>query len=273
MPQDVTFRKNNPNRNIEIKSKPNQILTCIVNMIYFGLGIAMLAIGILYLTVYKYEYSFTSFHPTLMSGIFITFGFLIVIMAILSIIFMLLSRKPFLFLIVIFSFVILAFFIVLLALGIWGLAVDGDSNALAAEARSKMLQTIKYYDYNDANTYETRAINWLQIEFKCCGVDSSSDWRLYCNGYGIYNSNRYSNYVPDSCCINPRAGCGKQANTNTIYQNQSIYNNGCLSVFVHHLRKDISFLAAFSVTISCLAIILWLIHVVLYFLFKKRSNN
>ena len=270
MPQDIKFKKNDLVAK-ENKSNSTQILTCITNMIYFGLGIGMLVIGFLYLSVYKYEFSFTKFHPTLMSGIFISFGLLIITMAILNIIFIQLNQRIMFFLIAIFSVVILILFIIILSLGIWGLDISTNSNSLTSEARSKMLQTIKFYDYNDAKAYETLAMNWLQTEFKCCGVDTSGDWRLFCNGYGNFNNNQYNNIVPDSCCIRPFNNCGKQPNTG--YQNlyQSIYNNGCLLTFIHQLKKDILFIAAFSVTISCLVIILWIIHAALFYVFRRRN--
>lgn len=155
--------------------KSIQILTSIINMIYFGLGIAMLAVGILYLSIYKYDYSFTSFNPTVMGGIFVSFGVIIMTLAILSIVLIQLNRNKTLFIVLAASSVsILVLFIILISLGIWGLSVQGSSDSLSNEARKNILHGIKNYDYNSPKQYENMEINWLQTTFKCCGVDSSS---------------------------------------------------------------------------------------------------
>jgi hypothetical protein len=153
-----------------------QILTSIINMVYFGLGIAMLAVGILYLSVYKYDYSFTSFNPTLMSGIFISFGIIIMALAILNIVLIQLNQnKIFLIVIGISSLSILVLFIVVISLSIWGLSIQGTDvqGSLSNEARLNILHAIKNFDYNSPNQYENKAINYLQSTFKCCGIDQS----------------------------------------------------------------------------------------------------
>lgn len=39
----------------------------------------------------------------------------------------------------------------------------------------------------------------LHFQLKCCGVNSSADWKSFSPG---------GNSVPDSCCVNVTKGCG-----------------------------------------------------------------
>lgn len=54
--------------------KLSSILINISNALSVGLGLTLFIIGILYLTVYRYRYSFTTFSIDLMAGIFIAVG-------------------------------------------------------------------------------------------------------------------------------------------------------------------------------------------------------
>lgn len=47
----------------------------------------------------------------------------------------------------------------------------------------------------------------LQFQWKCCGVNSSSDWRDF---------KPDGNSVPESCCVNVTANCGNGAMTNPV---------------------------------------------------------
>lgn len=51
----------------------------------------------------------------------------------------------------------------------------------------------------------------LNFQLKCCGVNSSSDWR---------NFKDDGKSVPDSCCLKPSPGCGDMTMTDPdkVYQ-------------------------------------------------------
>ena len=63
-----------------------QILTTTINAFYFGLGVALFVIGVLYLTSYFYQYTFSAFNPTVVAAIFVPFGIVIAILALANII-------------------------------------------------------------------------------------------------------------------------------------------------------------------------------------------
>ena len=51
-----------------------KLITFFTNILYFGIGVALFVIGVLYLTAYFYEYSFSAFNPPLVAAIFVPFG-------------------------------------------------------------------------------------------------------------------------------------------------------------------------------------------------------
>ena len=81
----------------------------------------------------------------------------------------------------------------------------------------------------------------------------------------------YKCFVPDSCCNKPSNNCAKRYYDSCTGQNDLIQTKGCLQLFMKQLVKDVLFLAAFTVCVSSLAIILWLIHVILYFLIIAKK--
>jgi len=65
----------------------------------------------------------------------------------------------------------------------------------------------------------TLAWDATQQEFNCCGANNFTDWKTVLNGS-----------VPDSCCINVSAGCGKGWSSKKQAANASsvIYTEGCI---------------------------------------------
>ena len=73
--------------NTDAKSfKKSKLIIYLVNMIYFGIAILLFVVGITYLTGYKYDYSFTIFSTTFISGIFVAFSIILVGLAVLNVI-------------------------------------------------------------------------------------------------------------------------------------------------------------------------------------------
>lgn len=60
----------------------------------------------------------------------------------------------------------------------------------------------------------------VQEAFDCCGVNNYTDWK------DTMRSN-----VPDSCCIDPKEGCG------TNYSLDKINREGCLSLLVDEIKN------------------------------------
>ena len=152
------------------------IITYFINIIYFGLGVAMFVIGVLYLTVYFYEYSFSAFNPTLVAAFFVPFGIVIAFLAVVNI--FCLQLKNFLkhtcpnITLTISSSFILILFIVLLGIGVWGLTVYTDNKSLVNEVRSSLIYAGRHTNYFEKADKHKKELDWLHQKFACCGVDS-----------------------------------------------------------------------------------------------------
>lgn len=278
---------------METQPEPNlvkktiQLVTSIINVFYFGFGVALFVIGVLYLTSYFYEETFTAFNPTVVAGIFVPFGIVIAFLAMINIICLLFlfcrskrssyfdksgnekpkRQSPFIMGIIIAfcSGFILILFIVLLAIGIWGLVVHSNGQSLRNEVNTNLLSAVMRYNGFNA---DTDGINWVQRRFKCCGINGFNDWSFYANAY---NSNPlgigyFKCYVPTSCCINENDSCTFTYLSTCNGYNRVINTNGCLNPFLEELNKDILFLGAFTVSIASLAIVLWIINLLFFFL-------
>ena len=249
-------------------SKEVSILTFIVNLIYLAFGVSMLIIGIIYSTMYEYEYSFTVYNTTVVSIIFIVFGSLIIFLSIQNIFFFYIKGKLLLFLAALSTVLILLLFLALLGIGIWGLIVSTDSDSYSDEVRASMIRATHNNGNSDKNSYLT--MDWIQSNFKCCGIHSYRDWTTY---LGPYDNIKNDCYVPDSCCISPGVNCGRPYGESCDNPDTIIYTNGCLNSYIIRLVNDYLFLAAYSVSISGFSIILWIIYIVLLLVLRHRKKN
>ena len=59
-----------------------KLITFFTNILYFGIGVALFVVGVLYLTAYFYEYSFSAFNPPLVAAICVPFGITIAFLCI-----------------------------------------------------------------------------------------------------------------------------------------------------------------------------------------------
>ncbi len=150
-----------------------RILTTILNVILFGLSIPILILGILYLTVNQYLYSFTEFNVNLACGFLLGIGALVFILTIMNIVLANLNlRNQTIFSTVLISIAfITVLFLILLIIGCWGLNVSDHKYKLEKEVRRNLVASISKYDEFAVNKYETVIINWLQTKFECCGID------------------------------------------------------------------------------------------------------
>ncbi|KAG7281113.1 hypothetical protein CRUP_027650 [Coryphaenoides rupestris] len=57
------------------------------------------------------------------------------------------------------------------------------------------------------------AVDHMQEDMKCCGLNNASDWENYAAD---------KDSVPDSCCVNITRGCGAGTMTDSIKVHQQI---------------------------------------------------
>ncbi|XP_038577996.1 CD63 antigen [Micropterus salmoides] len=111
-------------------------------------------------------------------------------------------------------------------------------NKLSAVVQDSLSEMMKHY-----NTTEEfkKAVDELQQEWKCCGVNSSSDWRDF---------KPDGNSVPESCCVNVTANCGNGAMTNPV----KVYLKGCHDAVEALLKKNILWVIVAALVIAFLQI-------------------
>ncbi len=157
--------------------------------------------------------------------------------------------------------VLMAFFILLLVLGSVGLSMNNNDQFLH-EARANLHSTARMYDESSTFKHETKKINYIQQRFNCCGVDSFNDWKSfhsyrnpnqpvkYIDKINYENAYAYRDDVPDSCCINYMANCGKQTYVFNRDRSSIINIRGCLSIYLRYFSNDLTFLCALSISVS-----------------------
>lgn len=182
----INNRKNNDGgggggRGVNFKN--TRIVNMLFSTVLFGLGLLFLIVGIIFVTVYYYPYSLTNFSTILCAGLFIAFGSVVIIIALLNIVLVRLEKNQ---LVILTTFVALVLFIILLIVGIWGL-IATLSNNMSYEVRQNMQDTISNYDQSNMYHFSTQKINWIQQTFNCCGIINYMDWKsVFVNSYGPY---------------------------------------------------------------------------------------
>jgi len=115
------------------------------------------------------------------------------------------------------------------------------------------------------NEKKTKAIDTLQINYKCCGdIDykswEKSDW---------YKKNITGNPVPDSCCITPSFKCGKRVHPSNIWRND-MHSLGCFASLETYLINHL-FIIGLACLISglaqvvCIVLSMWLYRLIVEF--------
>lgn len=255
------------------------ILIKICNSLTFGLGLTLFIVGVLYLTLYRYEYSFTVYSIDLLAGIFISVGAITGAMGICGIFFIRPLGRPVTS--ILFSAFIFIFFLLLFILGVIGLSMNNNGEFLN-QNRLNMIATAKKFDESNQYGHLTKKMNWLHRRFLCCGVDSYSDWKAivtfrgkngpikYYENYQNENRYPYIDDVPDSCCVNPNVNCGKQLNVFGRDRSSYINTRGCLALYTKQFFGDIQFLSALAITVSCIYLVL---SIILLYIFTLVRNN
>ncbi|XP_040909565.1 CD63 antigen [Toxotes jaculatrix] len=112
-------------------------------------------------------------------------------------------------------------------------------NKLSAVVQENLTEMISGYN---SSTPEFRAsVDKLQEDLKCCGVNSSADWR---------NFRPDRNSVPDSCCVNVTTNCG----VGTMTDPTKVHQQGCHDAVVALLKKNIQWVIVAALVIAFLQI-------------------
>lgn len=94
-------------------------------------------------------------------------------------------------------------------------------------------------NYNTSGTHFRETVDKLQEDLKCCGINSSADWRSF---------SPEGDTVPDSCCIAETIGCGK----GTMTDASKVYQQGCQQAVENLLKDNIHYIIAAALVIAVL---------------------
>lgn len=249
------------------------------NLLLFGIGLTLFTVGILYLTIYRYSYSFTIYSIDLLAGIFLSVGCILCGLSVSGIFLLKPLGRPVYS--ILFALIIFVFFLLIFVLGVIGLSMNNNDEFMT-QTRENMMKTAKKYDESNVHRHETKKINWVHRKFSCCGVNSYNDWKSLVTFQGVNgpvkffdkydNKYPYIDDVPDSCCLNQVKNCGK--NINVFGRDRSLILNtkGCLSLYYNSFSKDVTFLCVLAIIVSTLMIVL-IIQLFVIFTLSNRNAS
>lgn len=112
-------------------------------------------------------------------------------------------------------------------------------NKISAVVQDSLTEMITNYK-NGSDEFRL-SVDKLQEDLKCCGVNSSADWRNFAPD---------GNSVPDSCCLNVTANCGK----GTMTDASKVHTEGCRNAVEAILQKNILWVIVAALVIAFLQI-------------------
>ena len=98
---------------------------------------------------------------------------------------------------------------------------------------------------------------WFQ--YRCCGIQGYADWQQ-----SNWHKDKPKESVPDSCCRTYSSGCGTGMAVGSV--NETIYENGCLPIFINHVKVNGSLFVGVAIGLSAIQVGLqyWLIFTSLF---------
>ncbi|XP_039767279.1 CD151 antigen isoform X2 [Ornithorhynchus anatinus] len=109
----------------------------------------------------------------------------------------------------------------------------------------KSTMTEKYRQPGAAGV--TSAVDKLQQEFKCCGSNSSEDWK---DSLWIKSGDANNRKFPDSCCKTIVDGCGQRDHASNIYK----VEGGCITKLEIFIREHLKIIGAVGIGVACVQI-------------------
>ncbi|KAK2897273.1 hypothetical protein Q8A73_013653 [Channa argus] len=125
--------------------------------------------------------------------------------------------------------------IVEIAAAIAGYIFRKKVNVVLQDSLKEMIASYQ----NSTEIKET--MDYLQKEWHCCGLNSSTDWKDF---------KPDMNSVPDSCCVNVTKDCGIGAMKNTA----KVHQEGCEVALEAFLKKNIQWVIVAALVIAFLQI-------------------
>lgn len=203
------------------------------NLIFWISGIALIAIGALIKAKYDDFMKLSDHNVTAGAVFFIIIG---VIVAIVGFLGCCGAWKENYCMVTTYAILLAIIFILEIAAGALAYAYKGKMEEYAKKALEDGIK--KYFDDGE----QAKAIDRVQKQFKCCGV----------NGYMDYPHSSNTTF-PSSCCKDEKKNC--PSTFNEVSNSTDIYKQGCLNGFEDYLRKHIVVVGGVGIGIAFVQLI------------------
>lgn len=204
------------------------------NFIFWLCGLALIVVGVLVQV---------SLHNTLMVKDVSASGAPILVTAIGVIVFLVAffgccgAWKENFCMLTVFAIFMMVIIIAEIAAAILGYIYRGKVTNVVQDSLADMIS-----NYNTSSQEFRDAVDQLQQSLKCCGVNSSADWRSY---------STEGNTVPDSCCITSTSGCGQGAMSDA----SKVFQTGCQEAVETLLQENIQWIVVAALVIAALQVL------------------
>jgi hypothetical protein len=244
-----------------IKAKFIKCSLYMFNSLIFLQGTALALIGILFHSFYKYDQVFIYYKMNTFSVFLFVIGLLLVILSLIGCISVLPSCVNSMMV----ACYIFGLFVTSISLASYGAAIYAQFNnkSLLIQLTNEMNNTFKIYDEKKKGLFETEQIDYLQRQFKCCGLYSYKYWDKQSGkaldasatiGVPILNKNELLLYadqiafdLPDTCCIKESENCGKD-----FRRLATVYMKGCFEPLWLYLSNRLLFMCYVSIGMAVL---------------------
>ncbi|KAL5018015.1 hypothetical protein ScPMuIL_003737 [Solemya velum] len=236
----LSTKKKHPKKDvcIETDCSCNRLSLFVFTVIYLIVGLSLLVIGV-WVEIYRRDYEILNNELALPVALLIFVGLFIAINSVCGIVGTI--SKTCVFLKIFLAVTVVAFFVQLAIGTIAYIHRQEIPNILS----SQLMFAVKGYTQNS----EIRqSMDALQINFKCCGFVSYSDYEEN-EIYSCESETSQKCGVPYSCCkpqgdVNPSVTCGYGVRWNSTIPERKIYLNGCTDEFVDWVYKNLDIVGA-----------------------------
>ncbi|EEB18165.1 CD151 antigen, putative [Pediculus humanus corporis] len=230
----------------------------IFNIIFVTAGFSVLAVGVWsVIEKHKYVSLLTSVTYPMSSYVLIGAGCLVLVVAVIGCFGVIKENRC---LLLIYTFLLL--FIFLLEAMVGTLAYIYEEQV---EAELKLNLNSTFLDNYKIDADKTKAIDDMQIEFKCCGAVRFEDWRY---SKWFHQSRKTSNnLVPDSCCKTPSLNCGVRDHPSNIQY------KGCLNQLSKEVKSHLVIISSVGLGICVLQIFGVIFSFCLYIKLKNKEET
>ncbi|KAI4794410.1 hypothetical protein KUCAC02_032085 [Chaenocephalus aceratus] len=137
------------------------------------------------------------------------------------------------------TFAVLVFMIIIIevAAAIAGYVYRKKLSVVVEDSLADMI-----HEYKNSTADFRKTVDKLQEDWKCCGSNSSMDWK----GFGPGDKS-----VPDSCCVNVTQDCGVGVMTDT----DKVHQTGCHDALVKLLQDNLLWVIVGVLVIAALQVL------------------